>query len=120
MIAPLQFRPLPASPHYTLASLPDWEADAWLARGEEAFARGALEESELLLRAVQGLRPELTRAVNDLACVLWRRDPDGEGRLEAMRLLEGVLAREPGNEDARWNLNEMAGAGAEPALAAQP
>lgn len=120
MIAPLQFRPLPASPHYTPAVLPDWEAEAWLVRGEEAFSRGALEESELLLRAVLGLRPELTRAANDLACVLWRRDPDGEGRVEALRLLEGVLALDPGNEDARWNLKEMAGAGAEPALAAQP
>jgi glycosyltransferase involved in cell wall biosynthesis len=120
MMAPLQFRPLPASPHYTLTRLPDWEADAWLARGEEAFARGALEEAELLLRAVQGLRPESARAANDLACVLWRRDPDGEGRREAVRLLEGVLARDPGNEDARWNLAEMAGTAAQRALAAKP
>lgn len=120
MIAPIQFRPLPASPHYTLTKLPDWEAEAWLTRGEEAFARGALEEAELLLRAVQGLRPDLTRAANDLACVLWRRDPEGEGCREAVRLLEGVLARDPGNEDVRWNLAEMAGTNAMPALAAQP
>jgi len=120
MMAPLQFRPLPASPHYTLTRLPDWEADAWLGRGEEAFARGALEEAELLLRAVQGLRPELARAANDLACVLWRRDPEGEGRREAVRLLEGVLARDPGDEDARWNLTEMAGTAEQPAMAANP
>jgi GT2 family glycosyltransferase len=107
MMAPLQFRALPASPHYTLAPLPDWEAEAWLARGEEAFARGALEHAELLLRAVQGLRPELARAANGLACVLWRRDPEGEGGREAVRLLETVLARDPGDEDARWNLAEM-------------
>jgi len=120
MMAPLQFRPLPASPHYSLTRLPDWEAEAWLGRGEEAFARGALEEAELLLRAVQGLRPEMARAASDLACVLWRRDPEGEGRREAVRLLEDVLARDPANEDARWNLAEMAGAHATPALVAVP
>lgn len=116
MTAPLQFRPLPASPHYKLTRLPDWEAEAWLARGEEAFGRRALEEAELLLRAVQGLRPELARAANGLACVLWQRDPEGEGRREAVRLLECVLARDPDNEDARWNLAEMTGTHAQPAL----
>ena len=69
---------------------------------------------------MQGLRPELARAANDLACVLWRRDPEGEGRREAVRLLEGVLARDPDDEDARWNLAEMAGTDAQPALAARP
>ncbi|MBK9777246.1 MAG: glycosyltransferase [bacterium] len=120
MVAPLQFRPLPSSPHYDLTPLPDWEAGAWLTRGEEAFGRGDIEEAELWLRAVQGLRPELARAANDLACVLWRRDPEGEGRREAVRLLEGVLARDPDDEDARWNLAEMAGRNAQPALAARP
>lgn len=117
LMAPLQFRPLPPSSRYELVTLPDWEARAWLARGEEAFARGALDEAELLLRAVNGLRPELSRAANDLACVLWRRDPGGEGGREAVRLLEGVLARDPADEDARWNLGEMSGT---PALAAAP
>ena len=120
MIAPVQFRPLPPSPHYALTPLPEWEAQAWLGRAEDAFARGALGEAELLLRAVLGLRPDWSRAANDLACVLWQRDPRGEGGREAARLLEGVLARDPGDEDARWNLAEMAGRHEEAALAAQP
>ncbi len=66
---------------------------------------------------MNGLRPALSRAANDLACVLWRRDPGGEGGREAVRLLEGVLARDLADEDARWNLGEMSGT---PALAAAP
>jgi GT2 family glycosyltransferase len=120
MIAPVQFRPLPPSKHYDLTPLPDWEAQAWLERAESAYSRGALGEAELLLRAVLGLRPEWSRAANDLACVLWQRDPRGEGGREAARLLEGVLARDPGDEDARWNLAELAGGHEEAALAARP
>lgn len=108
MVAPLQFRPLPASPHYRLLPLPEWEAAAWLNRGEAAFAAGELEEAELWFRAVLGLAPDSARAANDLAVTLWRRDPQGGGRLEAARLLEDVLARDPADEDARWNLAEMA------------
>lgn len=107
LIAPLQFRPLPSSAHYDPVPLPAWEAQAWLERAEGAFGRGALGEAELLLRAVLGLRPAWSRAANDLACVLWRRDPDGDGGREAVRLLEDVLARDPDDEDARWNLAEM-------------
>ncbi len=109
IIAPLQFCPLPPSSHYALTPLPEWEAQAWLERAEAAFANSAMGEAELLLRAVLGLRPDWSRAANDLACVLWQRDPRGEGGREAARLLEGVLARDPGDEDARWNLAEMAG-----------
>lgn len=108
MVAPLQYRPLPPSPNYRLLPLPRWEADAWLARGESAFAAGALDEAELWFRAVLGLDPGSTRAANDLAVTLWRRDPQGGGRNEAARLLHDVLARDPADEDARWNLAEMA------------
>ncbi|MBK8167209.1 MAG: glycosyltransferase [bacterium] len=108
MVAPLQYRPLPASPHYRRLPLPLWEAAAWLARGESAFATGELEEAELWFRAVLGLDPDSKRAANDLAVTLWRTDPQGGGRREAARLLEDVLARDPADEDARWNLAEMA------------
>ena len=100
--------------------LPEWEAQAWLGRAESAFARGALGEAELLLRAVLGLRPDWSRAANDLACVLWQRDPRGDGGREAARLLEAALALDPDDEDARWNLAEMAGRHEEAALAAHP
>jgi GT2 family glycosyltransferase len=108
MVAPLQYRPLPASRHYRLLPLPAWEEAAWLERGERAFAAGELEEAELWFRAVLGLAPESARAANDLAVTLWRREPLGAGREEAARLLEAVLARDPANEDARWNLAELA------------
>jgi GT2 family glycosyltransferase len=120
MIAPVQFRPLPPSTHYAQVRLPEWEAQAWLGRAESAFARGALGEAELLLRAVLGLRPDWSRAANDLACVLWQRDPRGDGGREAARLLEAALALDPDDEDARWNLAEMAGRHEEAALAAHP
>ncbi|MBM4131378.1 tetratricopeptide repeat protein, partial [bacterium] len=108
MVAPLQFRPLPPSPHCRLLPLPAWETAAWLNRGEAAFTAGELEEAELWFRAVLGLAPDSARAANDLAVTLWRRDPRGGGREEAARLLEGVLARDPADEDARWNLAEIA------------
>lgn len=120
MVAPLQFRPLPPSRHYALSPLPSWEAGAWLGRGEQAFAAGELDEAELWFRAVLGLDPGSARAANDLAVTLWRRDPQGDGRRAAARLLEDVLARDPADEDARWNLAEMGLAEAPTALAAQP
>jgi len=108
MVAPLHFRPLPASRHHRLLPLPAWEEAAWLGRGEEAFAAGELDEAEMWFRAVLGLAPGSARAANDLAVTLWRRDPSGGGSEEAVRLLEAVLARDPANEDARWNLAEIA------------
>lgn len=120
LAGPLRFRPLPASPHFRPLSLPAWESTAWLERGEAAYSRGDLDEAELWFRAVHDLQPDLPRAVNNLAVVLWRQDPDGEGRQQASRLLEAVLARDPGDEDARWNLAEITGAETPAALAARP
>ena len=50
--------------------------------------------------------PGNDRAAGDLACALWQADPAAH-REEAVGLLEGILERDPDNEDARWNLQEM-------------
>ncbi len=104
------FEPLPPSDNVTRLPLPAWEAAAWTVCGEESFQKGNLFEAEKMFRAVLALAPHDSRAGNDLACTLWQGDPDGEGGAEARRIIEGILAREPENEDARWNLAEMTGA----------
>jgi len=104
----LHFHPLPESPLVKAHPLRDWEAARWLARGEDYYAQGRLGEAERMFRAVHERRPDLNRAANDLAVVIWRQDPEGPGLDEARGILAAVLARDPGDEDALWNLEQMA------------
>ncbi len=103
----LHFHPLPPSPQVAVLPLQRWEADRWVDRAEKFYAVGKLDKAERMLEAVLAGVPDHDRAANDLAVILWRQDPEGEGRDRAADILAEVLARDPRNEDARWNLEQM-------------
>ena len=87
--------------------LPAWEADRWTEQAEKFYALGRLDKAARMLRAVLAGSPDHDRAANDLAVIVWQLDPEGEGRGEAVDILAGILARDPNNADARWNLEQM-------------
>ena len=97
---------LPADAAAENLPLAAWEIERWLGRGETLFATGRLEEAARVFRTILCDHPGHTRAASDLACTLWQRDPE-RGLEEAFMLLEGVLRRDPGDDDARHNLQEM-------------
>ena len=103
----LHFQPLPSSPHCAPAPLRPWRAAQWVDQGEEYFQAGEYDTARQVFEAVLSRDPLHTRAASDLACVLWQADTDGSGAAEAARILQGILVREPANEDARWNLAEI-------------
>ncbi|MCB1182335.1 glycosyltransferase [bacterium] len=104
----LHSEPLPPGPHCAPAPLPDWLADKWLTEGELEFQAGGAAEAQRLFALVHERRPDSDRAANDLACALWQSGDDSGAR----RILAGVLARDPANEDALWNLAEIDAAAA--------
>lgn len=114
-LPPLHFCPLPAGPVAVNRTPESWELDAWCDRGETAFGQQQWRLAEGVLRGVLRWDPHHGRAANDLACTLWRQeteaDPatcDGTDRLaEAEAILADLAAREPGNGDAAWNLEEI-------------
>lgn len=97
----LDFHPLPDGSHHALW---DWEKASWTATGEALFTAGRLEEARRVFAQVVALSPGFHRAANNLACALWQM----ERPAEAIGILEKVLAEDPGNTDARWNLEQMA------------
>jgi len=100
----LHFQALPDVPTIPLW---DWEKDKWILQGEGFFVAERFDEAVRVFRQVLHFCPEDNRAANNLACTLWRIGDPTDGIPEALRILEGVLQRDPGNEDARWNLQEM-------------
>ncbi|MCP4573947.1 MAG: glycosyltransferase [bacterium] len=104
----LHTEPLPPADGAVRLPLSDWEIESGLERGEGLFAAGRLAEAEQVFRSVLREDPASDRAAGDLACTLWQDDP-AVNLPEAVSLLEGVLERDPDNEDARWNLQEMQG-----------
>ena len=105
-IEPLHFCPLPALGNHREHPLGDWEEAIWLHKGEAFFTKGRLNEAERIFRAVLRQRPGSTRAANDLACTLWKKEGN-ENQEEAVAILLEVLQADPDNEDARFNLEEM-------------
>lgn len=105
----LHFQPLPDVSHISLWA---WEKEKWTATGENYFRVGRLDEAQRIFRRILGFYPENSRAANNLACTLWQIGDAEQGIPEALKILEGVLKRDPENSDARWNLEEMS-----PALA---
>ena len=103
----LHFHPLPPSARVEVLPLPGWEADRWTAQAERFYALGRLDKAGRMLKAVLAGKPDHDRAANDLAVILWQQDPEGAGRAEAVDILAGILARDPNNADARWNLEQM-------------
>ncbi|PJA73205.1 hypothetical protein CO151_14545 [bacterium CG_4_9_14_3_um_filter_65_15] len=103
----LHFHPLPLSTRVEVLPLPSWEADRWTEKAERFYALGRLDKAERMLRAVLAGRPDHDRAANDLAVIVWQADSAGKGRDEAVDILAGILARDPNNTDARWNLEQM-------------
>ena len=103
----LHFHHLPQSPRVEVLPLARWEADRWTDKAERFYAAGRLDKAERMLRAVLSSMPDHDRAANDLAVIRWQRDPEGQGREEAVDILAGILARDPNNADARWNLEQM-------------
>jgi len=108
----LHAEPLPQVDGVVQHPLAAWEVQAAIVRGESLFAGGRLVAAEKAFRAILRDHPHHDRAASDLACVLWQGDPRGSAA-EAVTLLEGVLGRDPGNNDARWNLEEMKAAACE-------
>jgi len=109
----LHFQPLPVSEYFEALPLANWQAEKWVLQGEADFQSGQLDSAQRIFEALLSRLPNHTRAGNDLACVLWQGDTDGEGIAQAKEILTGILAREPENEDARWNLAEVEGVGLE-------
>jgi GT2 family glycosyltransferase len=103
----LHFQPLPASPHYSIAPLAPWQAEQWVDRGEREFKAGQTDAAQRIFRTLLERVPGHARASNDLACVLWQTDTDGAGVAAAKRILNELLAREPDNADAQWNLEQI-------------
>jgi len=74
-----------------------------LADGEELFRAGRLTEAGVAFREILAAKPHHGRARNNLACVLWQ-----EGATEdAITELSRILARDPDNRDAAWNLGQF-------------
>lgn len=70
----------------------------------EPRLRRRLDEAWRAFTRVQDLAPGFHRAANNLACILWQLDRCEE----AVGILEKVRQEDPDNEDARWNLEQMA------------
>ncbi len=103
----LHFQPLPESDHYEMVPLQEWQADKWVAAGEEDFGQGYLDSARRLFEAVLERCPDHSQAGNDLAVVHWQTDEDGTGVVAAKEILHGILARHPDDESAQWNLAEI-------------
>jgi len=111
----LHYHPLPASPKVRPIAPPAGEGERVLARGEQFFADGRAADAERLFRWVLQWDEGHARAANDLAVAVWR-----QGRAEeAMTILRGVLARDPDDADAVWNLQEIRKAAAPAAAPTQ-
>ena len=113
-LPPLHFHPLPESPEVQVHPVGPWELDRWLSRGEVLFQANLLAQAADLFAAVVAQHPRCSRAENDLACTLWQaakaQDDAGVAAKmlkQAVASLENLLSREPDNEDARWNLQEI-------------
>jgi hypothetical protein len=124
----LHFQALPASPHGRTMPLRPWQLEQWLAQGEAGFEAGELDLARRIFEALLKREPGCARAANNLACVFWQGDTDGSGSAVAARILQEILAHDPHNQDAQWNLAELrraqaaageAGAQAEPAEVCQ-
>ena len=102
----LHTEPLPSGNGAACPPPATWMIDAAVARGEALFAAGRPAEAAQTFRAVLARCPGHVRAASDLAVVLWQNDA-AAGTDEAVALLEGVLAREPDNADARHNLESI-------------
>lgn len=103
---PLPLRSGAACPSSATWTIPPWLLDAAVARGEALFAAGRPAEAARTFRAVLAHDPACARAAGDLAVALWQGDP-AAGTAEAVALLEGVLARDPDDADARHNLEAI-------------
>ncbi len=104
----LYYCPLPTGPGQREQGLDSWEAERWLKIGEAFFGNGRLDDAARIFRAVRHFAPDNLRAANNLACALWQVGSE-DHKAQAVSLLEEILARHPDDEDARWNLQEMAG-----------
>jgi tetratricopeptide (TPR) repeat protein len=108
-LPPLHFHPLPEAPGVRRLPVPEWELDHWIDLGEAFFTSNQAGEAERIFRSVLAEDPGHGRAANNLACALWQSD-GSENKKQALQVLEGLLQRDPDNEDARWNLQEMSAA----------
>jgi GT2 family glycosyltransferase len=76
---------------------------AKLAEGEELFRAGRLLEADTAFREILATSPHHGRARNDLACVLWQQGASEE----ALNELSRILAHDPDDRDAAWNLGQF-------------
>ncbi len=102
----LHFEPLPAGPRWRNIPLEAWEQERWLNLGETLYGNGHRGDAERVFRATLRLAPDCARAANNLACTLWQSE-DEDSHREAVSILKDVLARDPQNEDALWNLEQF-------------
>ena len=99
----LHFHPLPQSPHVVPLAPSHCDLDRALNRGEDAFAAGRIGDAEHFFRWILLWDDVDSRAVNNLAVTLWKKDETKE----ALTLLENLLRRAPDDADAAWNLREI-------------
>lgn len=98
----LHFQKLAASKNYCEQPWEPWQIEKWVASGENEYAAGDPATAQKIFEEALAQAPQHSRAANNLACVLSQSDPQ-----RAEILLQGVLTREPENEDALWNLAEL-------------
>jgi len=99
----LHFHPLPLASTVALIPPSETEIEAVLARGEEAFANQRPEDAETLFRWVLQWSETHSRAGNNLAVTLWHLGHADQ----AITTLLAILANDPDDSDAVWNLKEI-------------
>jgi len=99
----LHFHPLPRARGLRPVEPTPTELVMRLDEGEDLFRADRLVDAETLFRYVLHWNSADTRAANDLAVVLWKQNRQEE----AGEVLEDLLMQDPGNVDARHNLDEI-------------
>ncbi|MBC8424077.1 glycosyltransferase [bacterium] len=99
----LHFHPLPRARGLMPIEPTPGELCKRLGEGEDLFRAGRIVEAETLFRYVLYWNTDDRRAANNLAVALWKQNKVSE----AGEVLEDLLLQEPGNVDARYNLEEI-------------
>ncbi len=99
----LHYHPLPRARGLMAIEPTPGELAKRLIEGEDLFRAGRIADAEILFRYVLYWNADDRRAANDLAVALWKQHK----AREAGEVLEDLLLQEPGNVDARYNLEEI-------------
>ncbi len=99
----LHYEALPDTEGVAPVSPAEFELEGWLADGEGFYANERFRDAEAIFRHLLCWQPRNGRAGNNLAVSLWQQ----QRHAGAISALEELLASQPENADARWNLVEF-------------